>query len=208
MLGGLLIGFVFLLWHQFSGGSESAGTGRGRRGGVTRTELASIQIYPVNWSILMAVRPTYDPAGRNIFQFGKPPKPKVPVPTPEEIKAIEAARIRAEKERLAALEAARRAREAQASQPQAAADSIPVTPPPPPKPKPPRVTYKFIGYIGPPEQKIAVLHDGKDLIFARQGDQLGDAFRILEIGYESIKFGFTDRQFAEEYEIIPMSSSG
>jgi hypothetical protein len=70
------------------------------------------------------------------------------------------------------------------------------------------VTYKFIGYIGPPEGKMAILHDGKDVIFARQGDELGDAFRILEIGYESIKFGFTDRQFEGETEIIPMSSAG
>ena len=72
---------------------------------------------------------------------------------------------------------------------------------------PPPINYKFIGYVGPSENKIAVLHDGTDLIFVRQGEKIGGQFKILEIGYESIKFGYTDPRFRGETTTLPMSSS-
>ncbi|HXH28081.1 MAG TPA: hypothetical protein VNL37_03485, partial [Candidatus Polarisedimenticolia bacterium] len=80
-------------------------------------------------------------------------------------------------------------------------------PPPPPRPQPPPVPYRFIGYVGPPEHKIAVLYDGTDFIFARRGEVVGEKFRILDIGYETIKVGFTDPQFKGETQTVPMSSS-
>ena len=83
---------------------------------------------------------------------------------------------------------------------------IPV-PTPPPKPQPPAINYKFIGYFGPSENKIAILNDGTDLIFVRQGEKLGGQFKILEIGYESVKFGYTDPKFKGETTTLPMSSS-
>jgi sRNA-binding protein len=83
----------------------------------------------------------------------------------------------------------------------------PPPPPPPPKPQPPPVNYKFIGYIGPASSKIAVLHDGTDMVFVKQGDVLPKGIRVLEIGYESIKFGFSDPQFKDESRTLPMSSS-
>jgi len=80
-------------------------------------------------------------------------------------------------------------------------------PPPPPKPIPPPITYKFIGYVGPSENKIAILHDGTDILFVRQGEKVGGQFKILEIGYESIKFGYLDPKFKGETTTLPMSSS-
>ena len=77
----------------------------------------------------------------------------------------------------------------------------------PPKPQPPPIPYRFIGYLGPPEGKIAVLHDGTDFLFVRQGEEIGQGIKVLEIGYESVKFGFTDPQFKGESRTIPMSSS-
>ena len=41
----------------------------------------------------------------------------------------------------------------------------------------------------------------------RQGEKVGGQFRILEIGYESIKFGYTDPKFKGETTTLPMSSS-
>ena len=61
--------------------------------------------------------------------------------------------------------------------------------------------------MGPSENKIAVLHDGNDLIFVRAGEKVGGQFKILEIGYESIKFGYTDPRFKGETTTLPMSSS-
>ena len=52
-----------------------------------------------------------------------------------------------------------------------------------------------------------MLYDGADQIFVRQGEELPKGIKVLEIGYESIKFGFTDPQFRDESRTLPMSSS-
>jgi hypothetical protein len=205
LLGGLMVVFAVILVYQLSGWSGGGGMGGRGGGAATRLELGALGIFPVDWGALVAARPEYDPTGRNIFQFGAPRRPTPPKLTPEETKAIADARKKAQEERQKLLVEARKPPPPVQGPPP---PPVKVKPPPPPKPRPPKVTYKFIGYIGPPEGKMAILHDGKDVIFARQGDELGDAFRILEIGYESIKFGFTDRQFEGETEIIPMSSAG
>jgi hypothetical protein len=202
LLGGLLVAFAVILVYQLSGWLGEGGADGHMAGAATRLDLAALEIFPVNWAALLAARPKYDPSGRNIFKFGAPPRPTPPRPTPEELEAINKLRKPTPKKVVVPVR-----------KPPAPVQGPPPPPvevkrPPPPKPRPPRVTYKFIGYIGPPDRKMAVLHDGKDVIFARQGDELGDAFRILEIGYESIKFGFTDKQFEGETETIPMSSAG
>jgi len=79
--------------------------------------------------------------------------------------------------------------------------------PPPPPPEPPGIPYKFIGYIGPVNAKVAVLYDGTDTIFVKSGERLPKGIKVLEIGYESIKFGFTDPQFKDQSRTLPMSSS-
>src|SRR6267142_6545255 len=210
ILGMLLVAIAVALWQNFGGGGGAAGPGGpGRPGGaVARVKLEDIRLPGVNWAALTARRPAYDPSGRNIFTWGAIPVPTPPPLTPEELKALEKARLEAEAARKAAEEeAAKAAKEAtdKAAEEQVRIASLP--PPPPPKPVPPAITYKFIGYVGPSENKIAILHDGTDLIFVRQGEKVAGQFRILEIGYESIKFGYTDPKFKGETTTLPMSSS-
>ena len=209
ILGALLVAIAFVVWQNLGGDAGQAG-GAAPPGGGSRVDLAGLEkLMPkVDWAALTAPRPAYDPSGRNIFQFGAIPAP-TPVPlTAQEKAAIEAARKAAEEERrrqeALMLEQQRQAAEQAQKQAEYQA-SLP--PPPPPKPVPPAINYKFIGYVGPPENKIAVLHDGTDLIFVRQGEKIGGQFKILEIGYESIKFGYTDPRFKGETTTLPMSSS-
>jgi hypothetical protein len=209
ILGAILVAIAFVLWQNLGGGSGTAG-GAAPAGGGPRVDLPGIQkmMPKVDWAALSAPRPAYDPSGRNIFQFGVIPPPPPPVLTAQEKAAIAAAQAAAEAERKRQEEAMRLAQETAAAQAKAQADyqaSLP--PPPPPKPVPPAINYKFIGYVGPSESKIAVLHDGTDLIFVRQGEKIGGQFKILEIGYESIKFGYTDPRFKGETTTLPMSSS-
>lgn len=207
ILGVLLVAIVASVWRQFGSDSTPASPAAGvRRGGPggRGPDLAALKIVPVDWAALNAARPTYV-VGRNIFQFGSIPAPTPPPLTEAEKQAIEAARVAAQKAqedaaRVASEQAAKQAVEMQAQQ-QAIANL------PPPRPQPPPIAYKFIGYIGPPEQKIAVLHDGTDMIFVHRGDVLAKQFKVLEIGYESIKFGYTDPQFKGESQTLPMSSS-
>ncbi len=211
LLGLLMVGLAVVLWKNLAGGGGVLGSAGFRGGTIGRADLAALQVFPVDWVSLSAPRPSYDPAGRNIFQFGKPPPPPKPQISKAEQDAIDAARAAAERARREALEAARLRNQARAEQaarkPPPPQERKEQPPPPPPKAQPPRIKYKFIGYLGPPANKIAVLHDGKDMIFVSQGDQLEDKFEILEIGYESIKFGFVDPKFESESRTLPMTST-
>ncbi len=207
ILGALVVATAYALWQNLGGGAAGPG-GPGRSGSASHIDPLSIKLPQVNWAALQAPRPAYDPSGRNIFTWGVIAAP-TPVPlTKAEQAAIEKARAESEKARLAAEAAAQQA--AAEAQKTAVAEqqriaSLP--PPPPPKPLPPAINYKFIGYFGPSEHKIAILHDGNDMVFVRQGEKVGEQFRILEIGYESIKFGYTDPKFKGETTTLPMSSS-
>ena len=213
VLGVMLVLLAAAVWHNLAGGGAGAGAagvaaGAGR---VARPDLATLRLFPVDWSALEQQRPSYDPNGRNIFQFGVIPPPPPPVLTAAEKEAIRRAQELAAKERekqealiAQQQEEARRKAEEEAER---IKNMPPPPPPPPPKPQPPPVNFKFIGYIGPANSKIAVLHDGTDLVFVKKGDVLPKGIRVLEIGYESIKFGFSDPQFKDESRTLPMSSS-
>lgn len=209
LLGVILVAIAFVLWQNLGGGEGTAG-GAAPSGGGARVDLAGLEkILPkVDWAALSAPRPAYDPSGRNIFQFGVIVPPPPPPLTAQEKAAIKAAQDAAAAELARQQELLRQQQETAAAQAQAqAAIQANLPPPPPPKPQPPAINYKFIGYVGPSESKIAVLHDGTDLIFVRQGEKIGGQFKILEIGYESIKFGYTDPRFKGETTTLPMSSS-
>lgn len=207
ILGVLLVAIAATVWRQLGSDSSapSPATSARRAGpGGKGADLAALKLVPVDWAALNAARPTYV-LGRNIFQFGSIPAPTPPPLTEAEKQAIEAARAAAQK---AQEDAARLATEQAVTQAaQTLAQQQAIANLPPPRPQPPGIAYKFIGYIGPPEQKIAVLHDGTDMIFVHRGDVLGKQFKVLEIGYESIKFGYTDPQFKGESQTLPMSSS-
>lgn len=214
VLGLLLVLLVVAVWKNVGGaavgggGVDGGGSGRG-----PRPDLTDKRLYPIDWASLQAGRPTYDPNGRNIFQYGQIPPPPPPVLTAAEKAAIKLAQDNAQKERERQMELMRQ-QAAEAANARIAEEARqkdlqlnPPPPPPPPKPQPPPITYKFIGYFGPAKNKVAVLYDGADQIFVRQGEELPKGIKVLEIGYESIKFGFTDPQFRDESRTLPMSSS-
>jgi hypothetical protein len=205
LLGVLLVAIALVVWRNLGDDATVAPAGSHRGRPATRIDLNTVRVFPVMWAALSSPRPSYDPSGRNVFQYGVIPVPTPPPLTPAEQAAIRAAQEeaarRAEQERL------RLEQEAQQRAVDLAAQQAAATPPPPPRPQPPPVNLKFIGYLGPPEAKIAVLHDGADFIFARPGDKVSKGVTILEIGYESIKFGYVDPKFKGESLTLPMSGS-
>lgn len=66
----------------------------------------------------------------------------------------------------------------------------------PPKPRPPDFNYKYLGFFGPKEKKLAVFTNGKDIINIFEGETIDDKFILKEIGYESVKIGF--KNFPED----------
>src|SRR5882672_5751592 len=88
-LGALLVFFATVLWYELagpgSGGSRPGGAGVGP---IVRVDPKTIELSTVEWAALAAPRPGYDPAGRNIFQFGVIVPPPPPPPTAAELAAI------------------------------------------------------------------------------------------------------------------------
>lgn len=209
LLGVLLVLLVLVFWKNITGDGTVIGSGSRSGGAGGSIDYAAKKLYPVPWALLTSTRSTYDPEGRNIFQFGRVAPPPAPKIDASQQKAIDDARRRAEEARLAALRKAQEQKKATPPPPPPQVTTRTAPPPPaePPKPTPPRITYKFIGYLGPPQNKIAVLHDGTDMVFVSSGDELEEKFRILDIGYESIKIGYLDPQFAAESRTLPMTST-
>jgi len=213
VLGVMLVVLALVVWKTLSGeGLLVPGIGTAPPGRGPKVDLTNMKLYAVDWASLDAPRPAYDPNGRNIFQYGVIPPPVPPPLTAAEKAAIKKAQEEAEKARLAQEEANRLAMEENskrmAAETARQAEIAKNTPkPPPPPPEPPGIPYKFIGYIGPVNAKVAVLYDGTDTIFVKSGERLGNGIKVMEIGYESIKFGFTDPQFKDQSRTLPMSSS-
>jgi len=213
MLGLLLVLLAAALWKSL-GGLTGGGSGGdpGMSGHGRRPDVGGLKLYAIDWVSLDASRPAYDPNGRNIFQFGVLPPPPPPVLSKAEQEAIRIAQQKAAEERERQQELLRQQQEeaARVQREQAEANRVAqanLPPPPPPKPQPPPITYKFIGYFGPMNAKVAVLYDGAETLFVRQGEELPKGVKVLDIGYESIKFGFTDPQFKDDSRTLPMSSS-
>jgi hypothetical protein len=64
----------------------------------------------------------------------------------------------------------------------------------PAEPARPPITLKFIGIVEAPERgpKIAVVSDGRNVWYGKEGEIILGQYRILRIGAESIELAYTD----------------
>jgi hypothetical protein len=163
------------------------GEGRlfGGGGGAEReaAPLGDAALYAVHVDRLLGEGDGYDPGGRNLFQYYVPPrpKPKTQVRPPQ-------------------------------PRPQTKRNPTPARKAPPSAPKtvaakPPRVTFKYLGFLGPKEDKIAVFEKGQgdELELARVGDVIQGAFKLVDFGYESVELGYTDERFSDQTTELSMS---
>jgi hypothetical protein len=220
VLGLVLLALVVVFLYLRAGGAVAAGGEEaefvtGPPGAVAKTlsTLASVKLPDVMLERLQDPPIRYDPTQRNIFRFGNMPPPP---PSPEELARIEEARRAAEAARQAALQeeqrrqaellAEQQAQQAAQQPPIDPATGLPVgmIPPPPARPAPPAVTLRYSGYVGAERNKLAVLFSGEDLVLARVGDTVDRQFRVLDIGYDWVKIGYVDPQFADEYQKLRM----
>ena len=80
---------------------------------------------------------------------------------------------------------------AAADQPVAAARPQPIVPSGPPPPPP--ITLKFIGVVDTADKrKIAVLSDGQNVFYGREGEIVEGRYRIQRISAESIEMAWAD----------------
>jgi hypothetical protein len=72
--------------------------------------------------------------------------------------------------------------------------SVPVMPSPPPGPAPPPpITVKFIGVVHRGDiGRVAVLSDGRNVYYGREGEIVDGRWRIVRIGEESLQIEYVD----------------
>ena len=153
----------------------------------------------VQLALLKAENVTYDPAGRDLFQYSQRP------PSAAEVARMRAEAADAERLRKEAEERARLLAQQQEAEARLRAEQLRLNPPPPPKPRPPAMTAKYLGCMGPRSNRIAFFERDKELIMAKEGEPFLRDFKVVKIGYETVTIGFTSPQFKDEIQEIPMS---
>jgi hypothetical protein len=151
---------------------------------------------------------SYDPRGRNLFQYGKPaappPPPRPPSPTVDQLRKKQEEKKQQERvakiieDKRRAAEEARKRQEAMQPRPEVKAQASAAKPPP--------AKYKFMGYLGSPARRIAVLLDDGQVVLKREGEFLGDDFIVREIRFDSVELAYTDERFENEKALIPMGN--
>jgi hypothetical protein len=170
LLAVVLLGMLYLR----SGG---IGGGAGARSGGAAPELGEVPQVHLDW--LSQPAEQYDPQGRNLFAYGPPPSTgrATPPPPPQR-------------------------------QPPPRIERPPRVEPPPQRqpqparatgPQPPKPSFKYLGYLGPKDNRIAVFEPGgteKQMLLAGAGDVVEREFRVVEFKYEVVVLGYTDSRFA------------
>ena len=185
LLVGLGVVLLAVLYFGQGGGgfgSAPAGDDQTKKGGLGGdppvVNLASIDLSRID----------YRKDGRDLFKYAvRPPSRKQ--------QADDAARRKKDMEdkqnRLAQMreksEREAKVRQAQNNRPQK-----------PKEPTPPSANFKYIGYLGPLESRIAVFEDGKDLLLASAGDTIKEDFTLQEFGFEKVVLGYTEEKFKDK----------
>ena len=74
----------------------------------------------------------------------------------------------------------------------------------PPVQQAPRPSFRYIGFMGPKDNKIAVLAKGEEVILASLGETVDKQFTIREFRYEMLVIGYTQERWADETHELPM----
>ena len=177
-----LIVLLMMLWNYvpllFRGG-EDAPLRAARL--AESSETVSVEILRIDE--LDAPRPRYEGAERNPFNFGRIPAP------PSERKQRQEELQQQRREQAARdheLQEERRKRQEE-GEATVMVDMNFVMP--------------FIGYVGPPNDEIAIFRDGKTFIFAKRGEILKKKFVLVDIGYESVEIRVAGTQQTKRYPL-------
>lgn len=180
----LALAAVWVLWY-LSKQDDATGGGGGKEG---EEAALALQAPVVRMDLLAGLAEDYDIRGRDLFQYSKRP------PTQAELDRARRQQELVEKKR----DEAKAAREARANRP-------PPTPTPT-GPRPPRMTFDYLGKVGPKDDLHAVFVDGDDIMIARVGETVRKDFKVLEIDFQSVVMGYTDPRFDSRTETLTMSN--
>jgi len=185
------------LWRSWNTSTPQAQAAAARSASAKK-ELAIGKAPVVHLELLERAVAKYDPAGRDLFKYSTRPPSWGQV---KQMRAAAAAAAKAQKEaeeraRIAALERQKQDEERRAYEA--------AHPTPPPPPQPPVITFKFLGFVGPPADRIAAFEENDQTFVAKTGEVVKKEFRIDEIKYESVVISFVNPQFKGQIREMPL----
>jgi hypothetical protein len=151
--------------------------------GVKAAELAELKYGDppvVELARLELAAVGYDPKARNLFSYYTPPPPPRPKPPP----TVQTKTPQRE------------------TQPQAQVQRPPALPKA--EPKPPRPNFRYIGFLGPKDNKIAVLEQGQEILLASIGEVIQEQYTVVDFKYEMLVIGYTDERWGDQTTDLPM----
>jgi hypothetical protein len=198
-IAGLAVLAAAWMWHSWTAEAPEAGGAVKKAEGKGGVAVAEAPV--VHLDLLDRALVKYDATGRDLFRYQ--PRP----PSWAEVKRLkaEAEKVRQSQIAMAKQEAIRLAEQAKRDAELAAYNAAHPPPPiPPPPPTPPVVTFQFIGYVGPANDRVAAFLQNQDTIIAKTGDVVAKDFKIQEIRYESVILAFTDPRFQGQSRELPL----
>jgi hypothetical protein len=196
-IAGLGAAAALWLWHSW--GTPGPPAAEAKRVEASRKEVSFGRVPVVHMDQLEKAVVKYDASGRDLFKYATRP------PSWAEVKRMRAEAAAAAKAQREAEERARIAAELKAKQDAERMAYLAAHPPPPPKPQPPPIMFQFIGFVGPPDGRIAALTQNNETILARAGEVVLKDYRVDEIRYESVLISFVNPIFKGETRELPLS---
>lgn len=187
-------GWIYVQLRKEDSTAKAAGEPGGKAAHAAKFTAAPV----VKMALLERPAEPISEAGRDLFKYApRPPSPeevrKMREEAARQAKAAEIARKQEEERQRLLAEQAARENEERAKLP----------PPPPPPPQPPAIGFKYVGFIGPKDAKIAVFEDGQNTLLASVGDTVQEQFRVVAINYDSVVIGFTRPEFKARTQELP-----
>ena len=199
----LLVGFLGLalavwLWRAWGTEAPAASAESGGKRADAKKDVV-LGIAPVvHMELLDKAVVKYDQNGRDLFKYSVRPPSWAQV---KQMRAAAAAAAKAQREaeERARLEAIERAKQEAERQAYLAAHPVP-----PPPPQPPAIAFKFLGFVGPPNGRIAAFEENEQTFVAKTGEIVKKEFRIDEIKYESVVISYVNPTFKGQVRELPL----
>jgi hypothetical protein len=172
-----LLGVVAVLVFYYN---QDTGFGRDSSSDAAGSGIELGEAPVVHLDRLASQIESYDPAGRDLFKYYTPPPPvrTIERPPPQPPPPVET-------------------RSVPVIRPTERANT---------GPRPPAISFTYLGYLGPKENRIAVFEDGQDVLLARAGEVVKDQFRVLDFGYETVTMGYVDQRFKDQTQELPQKA--
>ncbi len=193
-LGALAVAYFWYASRQDSSASASASASaaKGAAGGAEKSPA-------VLMALLTKKVEGYDPEGRDLFKYAVRPPTRAELEQ-QRLERERQQRLIDEEAKARAEAAARAAADAEKHQAELVRN--------PPPPQPPAINFKYVGYLGPKTEKVAVFQDGDEILVARKGEIVRDQFKVVDIKLESVVMGYTRPEFKDmtrELTLTPAS---